>query len=165
MKIEKLSSSGGSVYSVDGETFLTLSEAEDYVEQTLESRATEQQIVTILFTCPSVQAFKLTGSQYYTGKPAKDLDFLVLTTNPNEFIKHGFYKKREYLNGSICYRRDNVDLVCLSTECNYLDWVSAAEVCKFLKLTNKDQVVKVHEIITGNKQGKPLTWQTTKNPT
>jgi hypothetical protein len=94
-----------------------------------------------------VNQVHVTGSRYYTGHDKGDYDILVLCSSTDSILLAGYEVEKIYDNGTTSLRKGECNLICLYDAVKYRRWVLAAEVCKALKLDNKADVIKVHDLV------------------
>lgn len=145
MYIEKYSSCGGNQYKVNNIYFDTLTEAECYLASNPVLNV--NNACSILMGISGVISAHPAGSQFYVGKLISDCDVIALIDDPSGLISSGFVKRDSYKNGSVNYRRHDIDVVTLVDKDKYLKWCAAACYCKEHCITNKTDVINIFNTI------------------
>jgi hypothetical protein len=94
------------------------------------------------------------GSSYITGQRGRDIDVIAFVDQYNEgdtiplFEMQRMDPSREYQGEMVSYRGpDDINLIICTTVEYYQKWRAATEVCKELKVTDKQQRILVHQLI------------------
>lgn len=109
----------------------------------------------LLSKCDEHLGLELVGSQYILGTGA-DTDMLWHVTSKDEaalyLSEHGYHRDCAAAydkEGTEFYsfRKADINVIVTSDGGWFLDFLTAAKVCKYLKLTDKEQRKGVHRIV------------------
>lgn len=97
----------------------------------------------------------LVGSTYIVGE-GKDIDLLAFAEDRDAietalqvrgYVREGGESYNPQEDEFVSMRKDEFNVILTSDREFFASWVQAAEVCKYLKLADKEQRVMVHRII------------------
>lgn len=96
--------------------------------------------------------FFKTGSYTYTGVVSGDFDILVHPKTKEvlgDLVKSGYVISKVWGQGNYSLNLGQLNIIYLEDKIDYDNWVIAAKICTKLRLTDKEQVIYVHDTVRG----------------